>query len=97
MVELSIQPEKDTGYDAIASYIYHFPNVVSHYLVSGKYDFLVVVEGKDHKDIAQFVFEKLATIENVKSTTTHFIFKTYKDHSVLMEDVGDTKRIPILP
>ena len=58
--------------------------------------FFVVVEGKDHKDIAQFVFEKLATLENVKSTT-HFIFKTYKDHGVLMEDVGESKRIPILP
>ena len=97
LVELSIRPEKDTGYDAIASHIYSFPNVVSHYLVSGKYDFLVVVEGKDHKDIAQFVFEKLATIENVKSTTTHFIFKTYKDHGALMEDDAESKRIPLLP
>ena len=97
LVELSIQPEKDTGYDAIANHIYGFPNVVSHYLVSGNYDFLVVVEGKNHKDIAQFVFEKLATIENVKSTTTHFIFKTYKEHGALMEEVSETKRIPLLP
>ena len=69
----------------------------SHFLVSGKYDFLVVVEGKDHKDIAHFVFDKLATIENVKSTTTHFIFKSYKENGVLMEAENSVNRLPILP
>ena len=97
MVELSIRPEKDTGYDSIAKKVYCFPNVKSHFLVSGKYDFLVVVEGKDHKDIAHFVFDKLATIENVKSTTTHFIFKSYKENGVLMEAENSVNRLPILP
>ena len=59
--------------------------------------FLVVVSGKDHKDIAHFVFDKLATIENVRSTTTHFIFKSYKDHGVLMEDHDDSSRLAIMP
>ena len=86
LVELSIRPEKNTGYDSIANKIIGFSKVVSHYLVSGQYDFLLVVEGKDHKDIAHFVFDKLATINNVKSTTTHFIFKTYKEQGALMED-----------
>lgn len=97
LVELSIRPEKNTGYDSIASRICGYPQVVSHYLVSGQYDFLVVVSGKDHKDIAHFVFDKLATIENVRSTTTHFIFKSYKDHGVLMEDHDDSSRLAIMP
>jgi len=97
LVELSIRPEKNTGYDSIANKINGFAKVVSHYLVSGQYDFLLVVEGNDHKDIAHFVFDKLATIENVKSTTTHFIFKTYKEQGVLIEDPSNGERIPILP
>ena len=97
LVELSIRPEKDTGFDSIANQIYGFSKVVSHYLVSGKYDFLVVVEGKDHKEIAHFVFDKLATIANVQSTTTHFIFKSYKEQGVMMEDNTSEDRIPIMP
>ncbi|MGA0241444.1 MAG: Lrp/AsnC family transcriptional regulator, partial [Candidatus Marinamargulisbacteria bacterium] len=97
LVELSIRPEKDTGYDAIANKINGFPNVVSHYLVSGSYDFLLVVEGNDHKEIAHFVFDKLATIENVKATTTHFIFKSYKEQGVLIEAPATIQRVPLLP
>jgi DNA-binding Lrp family transcriptional regulator len=97
LVELSIRPEKDTGYDAIAQTIHRYPNVVSHYLVSGKYDFLVVVSGKDHRDIAHFVFDKLATIENVVSTTTHFIFKAYKEHGVVMGKPDVADRVPLIP
>lgn len=97
LVELSISPQKDTGYDAIAKRIGNYPNVVSHYLVSGQYDFLVVVEGRDHKDVAHFVFDKLATLEHVSSTTTHFIFKTYKEQGVLFESSDLASRIPILP
>ena len=97
LVELSISPQKGTGYDAIAKRICGFSNVISHYLVSGKYDFLVVVEGKDHKDIAHFVFDKLATLEHVTSTTTHFIFKSYKENGVVLDDVDSISRVAILP
>jgi DNA-binding Lrp family transcriptional regulator len=97
LVELSIRPEKNTGYESIAKRIYGFPEVISHYLVSGKYDFLLVVIGKNHKEIAHFVFDKLATIKNVQSTTTHFIFKSYKDQGVLMEDPTPTSRLAIMP
>lgn len=97
LVELKIRPEKDTGYNAIARTIAGFQNVVSHYLISGKYDFLLVVEGRTHKDIAHFVFDTLATIKNVQSTTTHFIFKAYKEHGVLMESNDSINRIPVSP
>ncbi len=97
LVELSIRPEKDTGFDSIAKRIYGFSEVLSHHLVSGNYDFLLVVQGKDHKEIAHFVFDKLATINNVKSTTTHFIFKSYKENGALMVDSSDSSRLAILP
>ena len=97
LVELSIRPERNTGYDSIAFRICAYPEVESHYLVSGTYDFLLVVTGTTHKDIAHFVFDKLATIENVTSTTTHFIFKSYKEHGVLMEDRNESNRLAIMP
>ncbi|MBL6723017.1 MAG: Lrp/AsnC family transcriptional regulator [Candidatus Margulisbacteria bacterium] len=97
LVELSIRPERNTGYDAIAHRICSYPEVESHHLVSGTYDFLLVVCGKTHKDIAHFVFDKLATIENVTSTTTHFIFKSYKEHGVLMDDHNESTRLAIMP
>ena len=77
-VELTVQPEKKTGYDTIAKRIYNYPEVTDHYLFSGAYDFLVVVEGDSHYDIASFVADTLATIEQVTSTVTHFVFKCYK-------------------
>ena len=97
LVELSIRPEKDTGYDSIAKRIFEYSEVVSHYLVSGNYDFLVIVQGKNHRDIAHFVFDKLATIANVKSTTTHFIFKSYKEQGVLLDEGDSNSRVAIMP
>lgn len=95
-VELSVRPEKKTGYDAIAKRIYKYPNVCGHYLLSGGYDFLVVVEGASHQEIAGFVFDKLATIENVTTTNTHFVFKKYKEHGVLLEKENKPPRMPIV-
>lgn len=95
-VELKIQPVKQTGYDAIAKRIYSYPNVVSHYLLSGNYDFLVIVEGKTPKDIAAFVFDKLATIENVTSTNTHFIFKKYKESGKILQDDEGVSRMAVM-
>ena len=97
LVELTIRPQKDSGYDSIAKRIYNYSNVVSHYLVSGQYDFLVVVEGKTHKEISHFVFDKLATLEHVMSTTTHFIFKCYKDQGILFNDSENVNRVAIMP
>jgi len=85
LVEVSIRPEKKFGYDAIAKRIFKYPNVVGHYLLSGQYDFLVIVEGNNHQEIAAFVFDKIATLDNVTSTNTHFIFKKYKEHGIVIE------------
>lgn len=95
-VELTVQPQKQTGYDTIAKQIYSYPEVVEHYLFSGAYDFLVVVEGKSHYDIASFVSDKLATIEQVTSTLTHFVFKCYKIHGVECNPLDSTDRLSVV-
>src|SRR3989338_7779531 len=73
LIEVKVAPEKDKGFDHLAERIYRFPEVVSCYLLSGSYDLLLVVEGKDIQEVSSFVSERLATIDNVNSTVTHFI------------------------
>ena len=78
LIEVNITPQKDVGFDKIAARIYSFPEVTSCYLVSGTYDLLLIVEGKDLHTVASFVAEKLAPLENVRGTTMHFLLKKYK-------------------
>lgn len=77
-IEIQVTPEREKGFDAIAERIYHFPQVQSLYLMSGRYDLLAVVEGENLKEVAFFVSDKLSTLDNVKSTMTHFLLKKYK-------------------
>ncbi len=95
-VELSVSPEKKKGYDGIAKRIYQYPNVLGHYLLSGQYDFLVIVEGSSHEEIAAFVFDKLATIDSVQSTNTHFVFTTYKDNGHTLSQSDSVDRVPVI-
>jgi DNA-binding Lrp family transcriptional regulator len=85
------------GYDEIASQIYRFPEVKLCYLISGSYDVLVFIEGHNLKEVANFVSQKLATIDNVTSTTTHFILKKYKEAGVMIGEETPTERLPIVP
>lgn len=96
LVEISVSPEKKTGYDAIAKRIYNYPNVTGLYLLSGQYDFLVVVEGASHKEISAFVFDKLATQPNITSTNTHFVFKKYKEQGAILDQEDAPKRVAIV-
>ncbi len=84
LIEVSIRPEKKTGFDAIARRICKHPNVIDHYLISGNYDFLIIVEGKSLQEISSFVSNTLASIENVRSTGTHFILKKYKENGIAL-------------
>jgi DNA-binding Lrp family transcriptional regulator len=95
LIEVNITPQKDVGFDKIAERIYSFPEVVSCYLVSGTYDLLLIVEGKDLHTVANFVAEKLAPLENVKGTTTHFLLKKYKEDGVILKQKEENKRIAI--
>ena len=78
-IDVSVTPERGAGFDDVAERIYRFPEVRSVFLVSGGHDLRVIVEGSNIKEVANFVAEKLATIDRVTSTDTHFLLKRYKD------------------
>ena len=82
-IEVKIQPQRDLGFDKVAERIYNYPEVKSLYLMSGGFDFVVLLEGKTMREIAYFVAQKLATIEFVTATSTHFVLKKYKDNGVI--------------
>ena len=82
-IEVKIQPQRDCGFDKVAERIYNYPEVKSLYLMSGGFDFVVMIEGKTMREVALFVSQKLATIEFVTSTSTHFVLKKYKDKGVI--------------
>jgi DNA-binding Lrp family transcriptional regulator len=90
MIDVKVTPKRGVGFDEVAERIYRFPEVSSLYLMSGAYDLSITVEGKSMQQIAAFVSEKLSTIENVISTTTHFMLKKYKHDGVIF-DGGDEK------
>ena len=83
IIEVKITPQRDRGFDKIAEKIYNYPEVQSLYLMSGGYDLCVLIEGKTMKEVAFFVAQKLATIEDVISTSTHFVLRKYKDKGIV--------------
>ena len=83
LIEVKITPQRDRGFDRVAEKIYSYPEVQSLYLMSGGYDLCVLIEGKTMKEVAYFVAQKLATIEEVVSTATHFVLRKYKDKGVV--------------
>ncbi|MBQ6782690.1 MAG: Lrp/AsnC family transcriptional regulator [Acholeplasmatales bacterium] len=89
LIEVKVTPQRGIGFDSIAERVAKFPEVTSVYLMSGGFDFMVLIEGKSMKEIARFVFDKLSTLETVNSTSTHFVLKKYKDHGV---DLVETKK-----
>ncbi len=95
LIEVKIQPEKDVGFDAIAERIYRFPEVNSVYLVSGAYDLAVFVIGKSEHEVAKFVSDKLAALEPVQGTVTHFFLKPYKEDGVVLEGHEKVRREPL--
>jgi DNA-binding Lrp family transcriptional regulator len=95
LIEVKVAPEKDKGFDSVARRVYQYPEVTSCYLLSGGYDLLLTVEGKDILTIATFVAEKLSPMENVRSTVTHFLLKKYKEDGDILESPEEDKRIPI--
>lgn len=97
VIEVKITPEREGGYDHVATRISKFPEVESLILMSGGYDLLVLVKGKTLKDVAFFVSDKLATISGVISTSTHFMLKKYKDQGVLMESEKQTEKLQVSP
>ena len=83
LIEVKITPQRDRGFDRVAEKIYNYPEVKSLYLMSGGFDLCVLIEGKTMKEVAYFVAQKLATVEDVISTATHFVLRKYKDKGVI--------------
>jgi len=96
LVEVKVVPQKDTGFDVIAERIYRFPQAKSVFLASGTYDLAILIAGKTMQEIAVFVSEKLAPMEAVQGTVTHFILKKYKEDGVIFEDDGEPRRLGLV-
>jgi len=96
-IEVKVTPERGMGFDSIAERLLGFPEVHSLYLLSGAYDLHVVVEGEHMKEIAFFVAEKLAPLEGVLSTATHFVLKQYKVNGEVLEHQEEARRLPVTP
>ena len=97
VIEVRVTPEREGGFDHTAKRIANFEEVTSCFLMSGAYDLLIFVEGKTLQQVASFVAHKLATLERVQSTATHFMLKTYKEQGVLMSESPREERMAVTP
>lgn len=97
LIEVKVTPQRGMGFDKIAERIYQFSEVEAVYLMSGSFDFTVFIEGKTMRQVAQFVSERLAPMESVLSTATHFVLKKYKDHGTIISDPVQDERMLITP
>ncbi|MEC0238653.1 Lrp/AsnC family transcriptional regulator [Paenibacillus dokdonensis] len=97
LIEVQITPERGRGFEGIAERIYLYPQVKSVYLMSGAYDLLVEVEGRNLREVANFVSEKLSPIDSVLSTKTNFILKKYKQDGIIFEDREEDNRLMVSP
>ena len=92
LIEVKLTPQKDRGFDKVAEKIYNYPEVQSLYLMSGSYDLAVFIEGRTMKEVAYFVAQKLAPIDSVMSTATHFVLRKYNDKGVIYGAIEEDLR-----
>ena len=97
MIGVRVTPQRDMGFDAVASRIYRFDEVKSVYLMSGSYDLLVLVEAPTLKELAGFVSEKLSVLDTVTGTATAFVLKRYKQDGVVFESAPKDQRLVVSP
>lgn len=97
IIEVRIRPERDGGFDRIAQRLSKFPQVTSLYLMSGGFDLMAEVRGETLNDVAMFVARKLATIDGVLSTATHFLLKKYKEAGKLYHEEESNERLQVTP
>ena len=96
-IEVKLTPAREGGFDRVARRIAEFDEVHAVYLMSGRYDLLLFIEGRTLREVAFFVAERLAPLEGVTSTSTHFILRPYKQHGLLVHQRGATERLPVTP
>lgn len=97
LIELKVTPQRGEGFDKIAERISNYPEVDTVYLMSGGYDFAVIIKGKTMKEVSLFVSGKLAPMEAVVGTATHFVLKKYKEHGVKLTNNTKAERLAIMP
>ena len=97
LIEVKVTPQRGQGFDKIAERIYKFPEVNAVYLMSGGFDFTVIIEEKTMREVAQFVSDKLAPMDAILSTATHFVLKRYKDHGTVLVDMVREERMLVTP
>ena len=97
LIEVRLTPQRGQGFDSLAERIYKYAEVDSVYLISGGYDLLVSLKGKSLKEVSNFVSDKLATLDGVLSTATHFVLKKYKDHGTILTNKYEDERELITP
>lgn len=97
LIEVKITPERGGGFDRLAERIAKYAEVQSCYLMSGGYDLLVMVEGNNLREVASFVSEKLATVQGVLSTATHFMLRAYKQQGILVKREQNDERLAVTP
>ena len=85
LIEVKVTPQRGDGFDRVAERIYQYDEVESVYLMSGAYDLTVIISGRTLKEVAQFVGERLSTLEDVTGTATHFILRKYKEKHLIFE------------
>ena len=96
LIEVKVTPQRDVGFDSIAERIYRFPQARTAYLASGTYDLVVLVMGKTMHEVADFVSQKVALIEGVQGTATHFVLKRYKEDGEILEGKEETRRQQVI-
>ncbi len=97
LIEVRVTPQRGIGFDRIAERIYNFPEVQDMYLISGGYDFMLILEGKTLQEVAMFVSDKLSTLDSVLSTATHFVLKKYKEHGTMFVSQTPSERMLMTP
>ena len=97
LIEVKVTPQRGEGFDKIAERIYRFKEVTAVYLMSGGFDLTVIIEGATMKEVALFVGQKLAPLEAVLSTGTHFVLKKYKDYGIILEEEKKDERMVVSP
>ena len=97
LIEVKVTPQRGQGFDSIAERIYRFDEVETVYLMSGGFDLTVVIRSRSMREVANFVSEKLAPMEAVLSTSTHFVLKKYKEQGIQLELEKKDERIVVTP
>ena len=93
LIEVKVTPQRGMGFDKLAERIYQYDEVETVYLMSGGYDFTVILNGKTLREVSQFVSDKLSTLDSVLSTSTHFVLKKYKEHGTVLAQKSKDERM----